>query len=330
MARAQTIARVPAERTGIRQDALAMAAMLGLLLAAPFFLYPVFLMKALCFALFACAFNLLIGYGGLLSFGHAMFLGTAGYVTAHAAKVWGLTPELAIVAGTLASALLGTVVGAIAIRRQGIYFAMVTLALAQMVYFFYLQAPFTGGEDGIQGVPRGHLFGVIDLNRPLAMYGVVLAVFMAGFLLIHRAIHSPFGQVLKAIRENEPRAVSLGWRADRYKLLAFILSAALAGLAGGTKAIVFQLASLTDVHWTMSGEVVLMTLLGGLGTVFGPAIGAFVIVALENYLAQLGAWVTVVQGVIFVVCVLTFRRGIVGEVVALWNRRLSGASAKSG
>jgi branched-chain amino acid transport system permease protein len=330
MARAQTIARVPAERTGIRQDALAMAAMLGLLLAAPFFLYPVFLMKALCFALFACAFNLLIGYGGLLSFGHAMFLGTAGYVTAHAAKVWGLTPELAIVAGTLASALLGTVVGAIAIRRQGIYFAMVTLALAQMVYFFYLQAPFTGGEDGIQGVPRGHLFGVIDLNRPLAMYGVVLAVFMAGFLLIHRAIHSPFGQVLKAIRENEPRAVSLGWRADRYKLLAFILSAALAGLAGGTKAIVFQLASLADVHWTMSGEVVLMTLLGGLGTVFGPAIGAFVIVALENYLAQLGAWVTVVQGVIFVVCVLTFRRGIVGEVVALWNRRLSGASAKSG
>jgi branched-chain amino acid transport system permease protein len=290
----------------------------------------VFLMKALCFALFACAFNLLIGYGGLLSFGHAMFLGTAGYVTAHAAKVWGLTPELAILAGTLASALLGTVVGAIAIRRQGIYFAMVTLALAQMVYFFYLQAPFTGGEDGIQGVPRGHLFGVIDLNRPLAMYGVVLAVFMAGFLLIHRAIHSPFGQVLKAIRENEPRAVSLGWRADRYKLLAFILSAALAGLAGGTKAIVFQLASLTDVHWTMSGEVVLMTLLGGLGTVFGPAIGAFVIVALENYLAQLGAWVTVVQGVIFVVCVLTFRRGIVGEVVALWNRRLGGASAKSG
>jgi branched-chain amino acid transport system permease protein len=278
-------------------------------------------MKALCFALFACAFNLLIGYGGLLSFGHSMFLGTAGYVTAHTAKVWGLTPELAILTGTLASALLGAVVGAIAIRRQGIYFAMVTLALAQMVFFVYLQAPFTGGEDGIQAVPRGYLFGVIDLNQPLAMYGLVLAVFMAGFLLIYRAIHSPFGQVLKAIRENEPRAVSLGWRADQYKLLAFILSAALSGLAGGTKAIVFQLASLTDVHWTMSGEVVLMTLLGGLGTVFGPVIGAFVIVGLQNCLAQLGAWVTVVQGVIFVVCVLTFRRGIVGEFVAFWNRR---------
>jgi branched-chain amino acid transport system permease protein len=321
MAQAQSIVRAPAERTGLRQDGLAMAVMLGLLLVAPFFFYPVFLMKALCFALFACAFNLLIGYGGLLSFGHSMFLGTAGYVTAHTAKVWGLTPELAILTGTLASALLGAVVGAIAIRRQGIYFAMVTLALAQMVFFVYLQAPFTGGEDGIQAVPRGYLFGVIDLNQPLAMYGLVLAVFMAGFLLIYRAIHSPFGQVLKAIRENEPRAVSLGWRADQYKLLAFILSAALSGLAGGTKAIVFQLASLTDVHWTMSGEVVLMTLLGGLGTVFGPVIGAFVIVGLQNYLAQLGAWVTVVQGVIFVVCVLTFRRGIVGEFVAFWNRR---------
>ena len=295
-----------------------MAVMLAIFLAAPFFVYPVFLMKALCFALFACAFNLLIGYGGLLSFGHAMFLGTAGYVSAHAAKVWGLTPELAILTGTLAAAILGAVVGAIAIRRQGIYFAMVTLALAQMVFFFYLQAPFTGGEDGIQAVPRGRLFGVVDLNQPLAMYGVVLAVFMAGFILIYRSIHSPFGQVLKAIRENEPRAVSLGWRADLYKLLAFVLSAALSGTAGATKAIVFQLASLTDVHWTMSGEVVLMTLLGGLGTVFGPVVGAFVIVGLENYLAQLGAWVTVVQGAIFVVCVLTFRRGIVGELLA-WS-----------
>jgi branched-chain amino acid transport system permease protein len=304
-----------------RQDWIAMAVMLAIFLAAPFFVYPVFLMKALCFALFACAFNLLIGYGGLLSFGHAMFLGTAGYVSAHAAKVWGLTPELAIVAGTLAAALLGAVVGAIAIRRQGIYFAMVTLALAQMVFFFYLQAPFTGGEDGIQAVPRGRLFGVVDLNQPLAMYGVVLTVFMAGFILIYRSIHSPFGQVLKAIRENEPRAVSLGWRADLYKLLAFVLSAGLSGAAGATKAIVFQLASLTDVHWTMSGEVVLMTLLGGLGTVFGPVVGAFVIVSLENYLSQLGAWVTVVQGVIFVVCVLTFRRGIVGELSAWWSRR---------
>ena len=226
MAQAPTVAgTVRLEATGGRQDWIAMAVMLAIFLAAPFFVYPVFLMKALCFALFACAFNLLIGYGGLLSFGHAMFLGTAGYVSAHAAKVWGLTPELAILTGTLAAALLGAVVGAIAIRRQGIYFAMVTLALAQMVFFFYLQAPFTGGEDGIQAVPRGRLFGVVDLNQPLAMYGVVLAVFMAGFILIYRSIHSPFGQVLKAIRENEPRAVSLGWRADQYKLLAFVLSA---------------------------------------------------------------------------------------------------------
>jgi branched-chain amino acid transport system permease protein len=329
MAHAQTVAgtAAPLERSGTRQDGIAIGAMLAIFLVAPFFVYPVFLMKALCFALFACAFNLLIGYGGLLSFGHAMFLGTAGYVSAHAAKVWGLTPELAILTATLASALLGVVVGAIAIRRQGIYFAMVTLALAQMMFFFYLQAPFTGGEDGIQAVPRGHLFGLVDLGQPLAMYGVVLAVFMGGFLLIYRAIHSPFGQVLKAIRENEPRAVSLGWRADQYKLLAFVLSAALSGLAGATKAIVFQLASLTDVHWSMSGEVVLMTLLGGLGTVFGPVVGAFVIVGLQNYLAQLGAWVTVVQGVIFVVCVLTFRRGIVGELSAWWGRRRQAAGA---
>jgi branched-chain amino acid transport system permease protein len=323
MAQAQTVAgtAVPSERGGTRQDWIAIGAMLAIFLVAPFFVYPVFLMNALCFALFACAFNLLLGYGGLLSFGHAMFLGTAGYVSAHAAKVWGLTPELAILVATVASALLGVAVGAIAIRRQGIYFAMVTLALAQMMFFFYLQAPFTGGEDGIQGVPRGHLFGLVDLNQPLAMYGVVLVVFMAGFLLINRAIHSPFGQVLKAIRENEPRALSLGWRADQYKLLAFALSAGLSGLAGATKAIVFQLASLTDVHWTMSGEVVLMTLLGGMGTVFGPVVGAFLIVGLQNYLAQFGAWVTVVQGVIFVACVLTFRCGIVGELAAWWSRR---------
>ena len=235
-------------------------------------------MKALCFALFACAFNLLIGFGGLLSFGHAMFLGMAGYVSAYAAKTWGLSPELAILAGTAAATLLGAVTGLLAIRRQGIYFAMITLALAQMVYFFCLQVPFTGGEDGIQAVPRGKLLGLLPLTQ-LPMYYTVLAIFGGGFFLIHRIIHSPFGQVLKAIRENEPRAISLGYDTDRYKLAAFVLSAALAGLAGATKAIVFQLASLTDVHWTMSGEVVLMTLLGGLGTVFGPVVGAFVIVA---------------------------------------------------
>ncbi|HEX8741334.1 MAG TPA: branched-chain amino acid ABC transporter permease [Casimicrobiaceae bacterium] len=284
-------------------------------------LYPVILEKAMCFALFACAFNLLLGFGGLLSFGHAMFLGTAGYVTAFAAKSWGLPPEFAILLGTLASGLLGVVVGTLAIRRQGIYFAMITLAIAQMVFFFYVQAPFTHGEDGIQAVPRGHLFGFIDLANPLAMYYTVLVIFIAAFLLIYRIVHSPFGQVLKAIRENEPRAVSLGYDADRYKLLAFVMSAALAGLAGAVKAIVFQLASLTDVHWTMSGEVVLMTLLGGMGTLFGPVVGAFVLVALENYLAFLGEWVTVITGAIFVVCVLAFRRGIVGEITAWWVAR---------
>jgi branched-chain amino acid transport system permease protein len=284
------------------------------LVAAPFFVYPVFLMKALCFALFACAFNLLIGYVGLLSFGHAVFLGAAGYGAAHSAKVWGFPPELAIVFGTAAATALGVVVGALAIRSKGIYFANITLAFAQMAYFFSLQAAFTGGEDGIQSVPRGAFLGVFDLRDTLTLYFVVLAIFLIGFLLIFRAIHSPFGQVLKAIRENEPRAISLGYRAEQYKLLAFVLSAAFAGLAGATKALVFQLASLTDVHWTMSGEVVLMTLLGGLGTVFGPVVGAFIVVTLENYLAQLGAWVTVVQGLIFVVCVLTFRRGVVGEL----------------
>src|SRR5262245_19957480 len=296
--------------------------MVATLVVAPFVVYPIFLMKALCFALFACAFNLLIGYVGLLSFGHAAYLGSAGYIAAHAAKVWGWAPELAILAGTATASGLGLVIGALAIRRQGIYFAMITLALAQMLYFFCLQAPFTGGEDGIQAVPRGVLFGVIDLRHTLPMYFVVLAVFLAGFLLIYRTIHSPFGQVLKAIRENEARAISLGYRAERYKLLAFVLSASFAGLAGATKALVFQLASLTDVHWTMSGEVVLMTLLGGLGTVFGPVVGAFIVVALENYLAHLGAWVTIVQGAIFVVCVLTFRRGVVGEVGKLLGKSL--------
>jgi branched-chain amino acid transport system permease protein len=322
--------------------ALGTAAMIVLLAVAPFIgFYPVFLMKALCFAVFACAFNLLLGFGGLLSFGHAMFLGTAGYVTAHLAKVglvvqgislFGLklpilinvpplSPGLAIFAGTAAAALLGVVVGTLAIRRQGIYFAMITLAIAQMVYFFYLQAPFTHGEDGIQAVPRGKLFGVLDLANTITMYYVVLAIFLGAFLLIYRVIHSPFGQVLKAIRENEPRAISLGYDADRYKLLAFILSATLSGLAGATKAIVFQLASLTDVYWTMSGEVVLMTLLGGMGTIFGPVVGAFVIIGLENYLAGFGQWVTVITGVIFVVCVLAFRRGIVGELAAWWAKK---------
>jgi branched-chain amino acid transport system permease protein len=293
----------------------------GLAVAPWLGVYPVFLMKALCFALFACAFNLLLGFGGLLSFGHAMFLGAAGYICAHAAKEWGWPPEAAIMAGTFAAALMGVVVGLLAIRRQGIYFAMITLALAQMIYFFCLQAPFTHGEDGIQAVPRGMMFGVLDLSNTLVMYYVVLAIFLAAFLFIFRVVHSPFGQVLKAIRENEPRAISLGYDADKYKLLAFILSATLAGLAGATKAIVFQLASLTDVHWSMSGEVVLMTLLGGMGTIFGPVVGAFAIIGLENYLASFGQWVTVITGVIFVICVLAFRRGIVGELAAWWQRR---------
>jgi branched-chain amino acid transport system permease protein len=301
---------------------LPLCVMAALLAVAPLVgIYPVFLMKALCFALFACAFNLLIGYGGLLSFGHAMFLGTAGYVCAHAAKVWGWPPEAAILAGTGAAAMLGLVSGLLAIRRQGIYFAMITLALAQMIYFFCLQAPFTHGEDGIQSVPRGRLFGLLDLSNSLTMYYFVLVVFIAAFALIYRIINSPFGQVLKAIRENEPRAISLGYDAERYKLLAFVLSATLAGLAGATKAIVFQLASLTDVHWTMSGEVVLMTLLGGMGTVFGPVVGAFIIIGLENYLSSFGEWVTVITGGIFVICVLAFRRGVVGEIMAWWSQR---------
>ena len=291
------------------------------LLIAPFVAYPVFVMKILCFALFALAFNLLLGYGGLLSFGHAAYFGMASYVCAYVAKHWGLTPELAILSGTLVAAGLGLAFGALAIRRQGIYFAMITLALAQMAYFFSLQTPrFTGGEDGIQAVPRGHLFGLIDLSADRTLYFLVAAIFMAGLLLIYRIIHSPFGQVCKAIRDNEPRAISLGYRVNQYKLAVFVLSATLAGLAGATKAIVFQLASLTDVHWSMSGEVVLMTLVGGLGTVFGPIAGAIVIVSMQNYLATLGAWVTVVQGIIFVICVLTFREGIVG-LIAKWITR---------
>ncbi len=295
-------------------QAIVFVAMVAGLIAAPFFTYPLFLMQAMCFALFACAFNLLIGYVGLLSFGHALYFGWASYISAHAAKVWGLTPELAILAGTAMAAFCGLVAGALAIRRQGIYFAMITLALAQMMYFFALQAKFTGGEDGIQAVPRGYLFGLIDLRNEMTMYVVVLAIFLGGFLFIYRIIHSPFGEVLKAIRENETRAISLGYKTDRYKLLAFVLSATLAGLAGATKAIVLQLASLTDVNWPMSGEVVLMTLVGGLGTIFGPVVGSFVILLMQFKLAAVGEWVLVIQGVIFVACVLLFRRGIVGEI----------------
>lgn len=327
-------------------DMRILAGLIAVLAVAPMAIYPVFLMKVLCFALFACAFNLLIGYVGLLSFGHAMFFGFAAYVSGHLAKVgtvelpywlpligWKwltiplppLSPELAILAGTAVAALLGLIAGAIAIRRQGIYFAMVTLALAQMVYFFCVQAPFTKGEDGIQAIPRNRLFGLIDIRDDLVFYYVVLAIFTLGFLVIHRAIHSPFGQVLKAIRENEPRAVSLGYRVDNYKLLAFVLSAALAGLAGATKAIVFQLASLTDVAWQMSGEVVLMTLVGGMGTVFGPIAGAAVIITMQNYLAGFGEWVLVIQGAIFVATVLLFRRGIVGELADFLGRRRQSA-----
>jgi branched-chain amino acid transport system permease protein len=279
-------------------------------------------MKGLCFALFACAFNLLIGYVGMVSFGHALFFGWASYVSAHAAKVWGVPPELAVLVGTAAGAGLGAIVGALAIRRQGIYFAMITLAVAQMMYFFAVQAPFTHGEDGIQAVPRGRMFGLVDLADQANMYFTTLAIFLGCFLLIHRTVNSPFGEVLKAIRENETRAISLGYHTERYKFAAFVLSAMFAAVAGATKAIVFQLASLTDVDWPMSGEVVLMTLIGGLGTLFGPVAGAFFMVTLENYLTTIGQWVFVVQGVIFVICVLLFRRGILGEVAHRLRIRL--------
>jgi branched-chain amino acid transport system permease protein len=305
-----------------QSETVAFVVMMTIIVVAPFFTYPLFLMQVMCFALFACAFNLLIGYVGLLSFGHALYFGWASYLSAHAAKVWGFTPELAILTGTLVAAGLGLIAGIIAIRRQGIYFAMITLALAQMMFFFALQAKFTGGEDGIQGVPRGKLFGVFDLSQTTTMYIVVAVIFVGGFLLIHRIINSPFGEVLKAIRENEARAISLGYKTVRYKLLAFVLSAALAGLAGSTKAIVLQIASLTDVNWPMSGDVILMTLVGGLGTIFGPIIGAFVILTMQYKLAPVGEWVVVIQGVIFVACVLLFRRGIVGEVAHFFRIRL--------
>lgn len=284
------------------------------LLVAPFVGYPIFLMSCLCFALFASAFNLLIGFTGLLSFGHAMFFGFAAYVSGHAAKVWGLTPEVCLILGTLSATVIGFVTGSLAVRREGIYFAMVTLALAQMIYFICVQAPFTYAEDGIQSIPRGKLFGLIDLSDDKLMYYFVLAVFLFGFALIYRVIHSPFGQVLKSIRENEPRALSLGYDVSKFKLTAFVLSGALAGMAGATKSLALGLATLTDVGWQMSGEVVLMTLLGGMGTILGPTIGATVIVSMQNYLADLGSWVTIIMGVTFVVCVLVFRRGIVGEV----------------
>lgn len=305
-----------------RHHYVVFAVLVLLLVAAPFALYPVFIMKALCFALFACAFNLLIGYAGLLSFGHAMFLGVAGYAAAYSAKSWGAAPELAILFAVAVAATLGLVVGWLAIRRQGIYFAMITLGLAQMIFFFCLQAKFTGGEDGIQAVPRGVLFGLFDLGNTTTMYVFVAAIFMFGFMVVYRTIHSPFGRVLIAIRENEPRVTSLGYHTDHYKLIAFVISAALAGLAGATKALVFQLASLTDVHWTTSGEVILMTLIGGLGTTTGPVVGALVVIALENYLAPYGAWVTVVQGVIFVLCVLLFRKGVMGNLAAALKRPL--------
>ncbi|MEN3296236.1 MAG: branched-chain amino acid transport system permease protein [Burkholderiales bacterium] len=304
---------------------------------APFVVYPVFLMKALCFALFASAFNLLLGYTGLLSFGHAAFFGSAGYAAGYALRAWGVPFELGMAFGMAVGALLGVAIGSLAIRRQGIYFAMITLALAQMLYFLCVQAPLTGGEDGLQGVPRGRLFGALDLSNDMTMYYVVLAIFVAGFALIVRTIHSPFGQVLKAIKENEARAVSLGYDADKYKLLAFVLSAALSGLAGATKTSVLGFETLTDVHWTMSGMVILMTLVGGLGTIAGPVVGAFIIVSLENKLGDFGNWlasatgiewfrtlgesVTIVTGFIFIVCVLAFRRGIVGEIVERLRRR---------
>jgi branched-chain amino acid transport system permease protein len=301
---------------------IALVVALAASLVAPFFAYPVFLMTALCFALFAGAFNLLLGYAGLMSFGHAMFFGMAAYFFGHVVKAWGLPPEVGLLAGVLGAAALGLVTGALAIRRQGIYFAMITLALAQMMFFFAVQMKFTGGEDGIQAVPRGFLFGLIDLRNEAAMYIVVLFVFLGGFLLIYRIIHSPFGEVLKAIRENEPRAISLGYKTDRYKLIAFVLSATIAGCAGATKAIVLQLASLTDVNWPMSGEVVLMSLVGGLGTIFGPVVGSFVILVMQYKLSVVGEWVLVIQGIIFVSCVLLFRRGIVGEITAWISGRL--------
>ena len=306
-----------------RRGRWAWGAALALLVAAPFIgLYPVFMMKAMCYAIFACAFNLLLGFTGLLSFGHAAYLGAAAYATGWLIRSAGWSTEMGLLAGLVTGAVLGLAVGMIAIRRQGIYFAMITLAMAQMIYFVCLQAPFTGGEDGLQGVPRGMLFGVLSLQSDLALYFVVLTIFVAVFLAIIRIVHSPYGQVLKAIRENEPRAISLGYDVDKYKLLAFVLSTAIAGLAGSLKTLVLGFATLSDAHWSLSGEVVLMTLLGGMGTFAGPVIGAFTIIGLQDYLAdRVGSWVTVIIGLIFVVCVLAFRKGFIGELIAWQQRR---------
>jgi branched-chain amino acid transport system permease protein len=314
-----------------RMTRITYLALLALALVAPVIgLYPVFVMKLLCFALFACAFNLLLGFTGLLSFGHAAFFGSAAYVTGWLIKSQSWTPELGILAGTVAAGLIGLVVGAVAIRRQGIYFAMITLAIAQMIFFVCLQAPFTGGEDGLQGVPRGRLLGMFSLESDIIMYYFVVAVFVLCFLGISRIVHSPFGQVLKMIRENEPRAISLGYQVDRYKLLAFVLSSALAGLAGSLKTLVMGFATLSDVHWSMSGEVILMTLLGGVGTFFGPVFGAGIVISLQNLLAdKVGSWVTVIIGAIFVVCVLAFRKGVVGELQAFLERRRQASSKPS-
>jgi branched-chain amino acid transport system permease protein len=296
---------------------LGIAAILILALAAPFLVYPVFVMKALCFALFAAALNLLLGYAGLLSFGHAALFGAAAYVAGHAMKVWGFPPELGLLAGTVAGALLGFGFGALASRTRGIYFAMITFALAQMVYFIAVQAPFTGGEDGLQSIPRGRLFGIIDLNPTLTLYYVILAIFFGAMLAMHRVIRSPFGLVLRTIRDNETRAVSLGYSATLYKIVAFTLSGAFSGLAGSMKALVFQIATLTDVYWHTNGEVVLMTVLGGIGTLLGPVVGAFIVVTIQSYFAEVGAWVTIIQGLAFIVIVLAFRRGIVGELARI-------------
>jgi len=325
------------EGKGVQRKLLYGLLLAGLIVAPLVGAYPVFVLKVLCFALFACAFNLLIGYTGLLSFGHAAFFGGAGYAAGYAMKVWGVTPEIGLVLGTGTGALIGYVVGSLAIRRQGIYFSMITLALAQMLFFICLQAPFTGGEDGLQGIPRGKLFGVVSLDSDMTLYYVALVIMVAAFALIVRTVHSPFGQILKAIKENEPRAVSLGYDVDRFKLTAFVLSAALSGLAGSIKALVLGFETLTDVHWSMSGSVILMTLVGGLGTLSGPIVGAFVVVALENKLGDIGSFlasatgigwfnvlgesVTMVTGAIFVICVLTFRRGIMGELQALFGRK---------
>nr|WP_284454384.1 branched-chain amino acid ABC transporter permease [Cupriavidus campinensis] len=322
---------------GVQKKVLYGLLLLGLIVAPMAGAYPVFVLKVMCFALFACAFNLLIGFTGLLSFGHAAFFGGARYAAGHAMKVWGVTPEVGLILGTLTGAGIGYVVGSLAIRRQGIYFSMITLALAQMLFFICLQAPFTGGEDGLQGIPRGKLFGVLSLSEDITLYYVALAIIVAAFALIVRTVHSPFGQILKAIKENEPRAISLGYDVDRFKLLAFVISAALSGLAGSIKAMVLGFGTLTDVHWSMSGSVILMTLVGGLGTLSGPIVGAFVVVALENKLGDIGSFlanltgiswfnalgesVTMVTGIIFVICVLTFRRGIMGELIALTSRK---------